>query len=171
MTAAPKRFSTASSFRSPIICTANATGTGKTGHDLAITGIKREGSADDLAVPTGDLEAIRGPPQVGPDRDDLTVVRATWLLFDLALQEQSVLRHRPVEELVWSGPYLDRTVAAYSIPLGVHLIWPLRVKGRTNYPRGVPRSMCQDGLRGSRGCPWLERGTQREVLWRDDGSV
>lgn len=40
---------------------ADAADAGTPGNDFPITGIQRKGDTYDLAVPTGDLEAIRGP--------------------------------------------------------------------------------------------------------------
>ena len=67
------------------------------GHDLAVARVQREGHADHLAVPAGDLQAVRGPTQVGPDRDDLAFVGAAGRFAGVALQQQSVLRHESVD--------------------------------------------------------------------------
>jgi len=64
---------------------ADAAGAGTPGDDFSITGIQRKSDAYDLAVPTGDLEAIRGPSQIGSDRDDLAIVSTTWRLPRVSL--------------------------------------------------------------------------------------
>lgn len=51
-----------------------AAGYGDPGDDLAVMGVDGEGNADHLAVPTGDLEPIGGPAQVGGGRDDGALV-------------------------------------------------------------------------------------------------
>lgn len=47
------------------------------GDDLAIVGIDDEGSPDHLATPAGELQAVRTPPQVGAQDDDLAIVEPT----------------------------------------------------------------------------------------------
>jgi hypothetical protein len=56
--------------------TGDAAGAGTPSHDFSIAGVERKGHSHHLAVPARDLEAIGGPTQVRPDRDDLTVVDA-----------------------------------------------------------------------------------------------
>src|SRR5215472_3961389 len=53
-----------------------------------------------LVVPAGHLEGVRGPAQVRPDRDDATLVHSSRHLAGIALQQQSVLRHQPIDALV-----------------------------------------------------------------------
>jgi len=74
----------------------DAAGGGVPGHHLAIAGIEGKGDTNAMSVPAGDLDAIRGPSQVGSDRDDLTVVCSSRRLAGVALQQKSVLRHQPV---------------------------------------------------------------------------
>jgi Resolvase, N terminal domain/Homeodomain-like domain len=66
---------------------ADAAGARTPGHDLSIAGIQRKGHADHLTVPACDLEAVRGPAQVRPDRNDqawgVSLVAQTGLQFDL----------------------------------------------------------------------------------------
>lgn len=70
------------------------------GHHLAITGVERKSDTNVLAVPAGDLEAVRCPSQVRTDRDDLTVVRSSRRLAGVALQQKSVLRYQAVNAFV-----------------------------------------------------------------------
>jgi hypothetical protein len=46
---------------------------GGPGNDLAIEGINDEGHADDVAIPTGELQAVGSPTQVGAHHHDLAV--------------------------------------------------------------------------------------------------
>ncbi len=78
----------------------DATGRGNPGHHLPIAGIEREGDADALTVPAGELEAIRGPSEIRADRDDLAIVSTPWRLAGVALQQESVLRHQSVNAFV-----------------------------------------------------------------------
>jgi hypothetical protein len=64
------------------------------GHDLAIVGVDGEGDADDLAVPAGDLEAIRGPALVRGRGDDGALVRADGAPAGMGLQEHEAWRMR-----------------------------------------------------------------------------
>jgi hypothetical protein len=78
----------------------DVTGRGDSGHHLPIVGIEREGGADALTVPAGDLEAILGPSEVRADRDDLAIVSTPWRLGGVALQQESGLRHQSVNAFV-----------------------------------------------------------------------
>ncbi len=44
------------------------------GDDLAVVRVDDEGAADDSAIPTGELEAVRAPTQVRSHHDDLAVM-------------------------------------------------------------------------------------------------
>jgi hypothetical protein len=75
-------------------------GCGVPGHHLAIASVECEGDTNALAVPAGDLEAIRGPAQVRADRDDLPVVGSSRRLSGIALQQKAILRHQAVNAFV-----------------------------------------------------------------------
>lgn len=57
---------------------ADAVGRCAPSHDFPVTGIEGERDSHRLAVPAGDLEAVRRPTQVGADRDDSAVVDASY---------------------------------------------------------------------------------------------
>ena len=65
----------------------DAAGRGDPRHDLPIAGIELKGDADALAVPAGDLKAVGRPTQVRTDRNDLTIMSASWRLTGLAQQK------------------------------------------------------------------------------------
>ncbi len=69
-------------------------------HHLPIAGIERKGDANALAVPAGDLKAVRRPTQVRTDRNDLSIVSAAWRFASVALQQRSVLRHQSIDAFV-----------------------------------------------------------------------
>ncbi len=79
----------------------DSAGRGDPGHHVAITGIEREGDADALTVPAGDLDAIRPPSEVRRDRDDLTILSVPSRFAGVTLQQQSVLRHQSVTMPLW----------------------------------------------------------------------
>ena len=66
-------------------------------------GVEDEGPADDLAVPAGELEAVRTPAEVGAHHHHLPSWLAAGTLAAMLLQEQAVDLHQPVDALVVGG--------------------------------------------------------------------
>jgi hypothetical protein len=71
---------------------------------LAVVGVQDEGYAGDLSVPAGELEAVRRPPVVRPDRYDLAVMDALRPVAAMAHQQQAVLGHDPIDALKAGQP-------------------------------------------------------------------
>jgi hypothetical protein len=69
-------------------------------YHLPIAGIERKDDANALAVPAGDLKAVRRPTQIRADRNDLSIVSASWRLTGVTLPQESVLRHQSVNAFV-----------------------------------------------------------------------
>jgi hypothetical protein len=55
--------------------TANFSGCSTSAHDLSMAGVAREHHANDIAAPADEFKAVGGPRKVGPDRDDLAIVK------------------------------------------------------------------------------------------------
>jgi hypothetical protein len=79
---------------------ADAAGARAPGHGFPIAGVQSKGDSHGFTIPAGDLEAVGGPAQIGPDRDDLAVVNSAWRLAGVTLQQQTVLRHQAIDAFV-----------------------------------------------------------------------
>src|SRR5215472_13138826 len=64
---------------------------GNPADDLAVVAIEGEGNAHDLAIPAGELQAIRAPADVRAQRGDLAVVIAATAVSGVASQQQADL--------------------------------------------------------------------------------
>jgi len=72
---------------------------GNPADDLAVVAIEGEGNAHDLAIPAGELQAIRAPADVRAQRGDLAVVIAATAVSGVASQQQAMLFHQPIDAL------------------------------------------------------------------------
>src|SRR5205823_3813078 len=96
-------------------------------NDLAVVTIKGEGEAHDLAVPAGELQAIRAPADIRAQRSDLAVVIAGTAASGMPGQQQCVSLHQSVDAL---GVDRGQTVGS---PLA------LEERGDPPVPIGWPR--------------------------------
>src|SRR5437868_7455828 len=94
--------------------------------DLAVVAIEGEGEPHHLAVPAGELQAIRAPPDIGAQRSDLAVVIAGTAAPGMPGQQQCVPLHQPVDAL---GVDWGQTVGS-----------PLALEERGDPPVPVARS-------------------------------
>src|SRR5579864_4447328 len=67
--------------------------------DLAVVAIERESDPHDLAVPAGELEAVRAPADIGTQRRHLAVMFAWASPAGMPGQQQTVLLHQPIDAL------------------------------------------------------------------------
>ena len=109
---------------------ADAAGTGTPRHRLRIVGVQGKSDTDHFTVRAGDL-AVKGPTQVWPDRGDLSVARSTWRPTGEVLQQQSVVRHKPVDALVVQPrkPGLQTFSVQQGADTAIAVRWPLVDQG------------------------------------------
>jgi hypothetical protein len=69
-------------------------------NDFPVAGIQREGHADNLTVVAGNLESVRTPACIAPQRDHLAVMRTVRTLSAMFGEQQTVYVHNPIKTLV-----------------------------------------------------------------------